>query len=70
MTKTIFRIVLVAGGLVTAGYFFNQHKEAKVNDMVLANIEALANNEDESLLCAGSGSIDCLGYKVELVVMQ
>lgn len=65
MTKTIFRIVLVAGGLVTAGYFFNQHKEAKVNDMIFANVEALANNEDESFICAGSGSIDCLSYKVE-----
>lgn len=60
--------MLVAGGLLTAGYLFNQHKEAKVNDMVLANIEALANNEGPALSCAGSGSIDCIGYKVEIKI--
>lgn len=68
MKKTVFKTMLVAGVLLTAGYLFNQHKEAQMNEMIFANIEALANNEDESLACAGSGSIDCMGYKYKIKI--
>lgn len=31
MKKTVLKIMLVAGVLLTAGYLFNQHKEAQMN---------------------------------------
>lgn len=44
-------------------------KENNISDVVLQNIEALAEDEySEATFCYGRGSVDCFGRKVEMKI--
>lgn len=49
-----------------SGYLLKQQQKTTLSDLVLSNIEALAQNENEPLFCSGSGSILCNGKYVKL----
>ncbi len=49
MKKKIFGAALIAAMAITAGWNFNQRQnEVELSDLTLANVEALARNEDNS----------------------
>lgn len=58
--KTAFLLVAIVGL-----YCFQKKDNNTIKNLALANIEALAAGEGGGTFCAGSGSIDCRGYKVE-----
>ena len=45
-------------------YSNTKQEVSGVNEMVWANIEALAQNESGNYMCWDSGDIDCYGHKV------
>ena len=64
MKKKTFKLVLGLATIIAAGYLYTkQSSENNMTDLVYANIEALANPEDEyiDVLCLGEGSVDCYG---------
>ena len=54
-------IMLVMATIIVATFFLTKvNKEEKMSDIVLANVEALANNEfDEGYFCYGTGEVIC-----------
>lgn len=68
MKKTIIKCVVVACGVIAGCYLYSQ-KENNISDVVLQNIEALAEDEySEATFCYGRGSVDCFGRKVEMKI--
>lgn len=63
-------IFLVVGGISLFIHCLNQSNESqKLQDLAFTNIEALAQNEGVGKrYCAGSGSLDCNGYKVRTII--
>ncbi len=50
---------------VVLGYLYVQPKSVQLNDLVFANVEALASGEDSgNIMCFNSGDVDCRGQKV------
>ena len=68
MKKTILKLPLVIC-LITASCYLYLQKDNDLNNLVIKNIEALANNEngqsDKNYSCFGTGEIDCYGDKVD-----
>lgn len=66
MKKIILKLTLVICLVVTSCYLYLQ-KDNEFNDLVIKNIEALAEDEyyEEDYYCYGIGSVDCYGDKVE-----
>lgn len=58
--KISFLLVAIVGL-----YCFQKKENRTIKNLALANIEALAAGEGGGTFCAGSGSIDCVGYKVD-----
>ena len=55
-------IMLVMAVIIVATFFLTKaNKEEKMSDIVLANVEALANNElaDNQYFCYGVGKVTC-----------
>lgn len=50
-----FSVALIICGL---GYFQQRNREAR-SELLLSNIEALANDENVNADCIGIGSVDC-----------
>lgn len=48
-----------------SGYLLKQQQKTTLSDLVLSNIEALAQNENDRPGCLGSGSIFCNGIYVK-----
>lgn len=69
MKKTILKLTLAICLVVTSYYLYLQ-KNNGFNDLVIKNIEALAEDEyhEEDVYCYGTGSIDCYGDKVEMKI--
>lgn len=69
--KTSLKVVLPLAAVVTSVYFFNaQRSSSRVSDLLLQNIEALAKDENPSVIsCGGTGSVNCPinGVKVKYV---
>lgn len=68
MKKKVFVIALcLICGIST---FFSLNSKQEIDDLLLANIEALAFGEGVPVDCMGYGSVDCpgKGVKVEYVV--
>ncbi len=53
--KLIFVLVIV----LAIVYGWNLNNDKSVNDVLIGNIEALANPENANYVCYGYGSIDC-----------
>lgn len=66
--------LLIVGSLlmvVTAIYFCVNSEKTELSDLLLKNVEALADNEyDSAVHCFGNGSVDCphTNVKVEYVM--
>ena len=54
-------IMFVMATIIVATFFLTKaNKEEKMSDIVLANVEALANNEFEpGYICYGTGKVTC-----------
>ena len=64
--KTLVKLILAAGCLITAYCFSGNRETTDLNKLAFQNIEALAQGEnDADANCYGCGSVDCRGYKVE-----
>lgn len=64
--KTLVKLIFVAGSLLTAYCFSDNHEMTDLNKLAFQNIEALASGEDDdNAYCYGYGSVDCRSYKVE-----
>ena len=65
MKKTILKLPLVIC-LITASCYLYLQKDNDLNNLVIKNIEALAEDEyyEEDVYCYGIGSVDC--YAVHL----
>ena len=62
MNKKILNTIFFISIAIAASYNYNQiHKDIKLSDLALANIEALARNEDDESWGGGCG-ITC-GYQ-------
>lgn len=64
MKKRTFKLALGVTSFIAASYFYAaQTSENYITELTSANIEALANPEDEyiDVLCLGEGAIDCYG---------
>ena len=60
MMKTKLLIVGSLLMVVTATYFCVNPEKTELSDLLLKNVEALADNEyDSPTRCYGSGSVDC-----------
>lgn len=75
MKKKTFKLVLGLVTIIAAGYLYTkQSSENNMTDLVYANIEALANPEDDDdymdVLCLGGGSVDCYGDWVKTKVIN
>lgn len=68
MKKTIFKISLCVV-CFTAICFLGKQKNNKISELVLCNVEALAENESYiHVYCYGDGSVDCYGRNVEMKI--
>lgn len=68
MKKSCIKFVVIAIlGLIGISIFSIDTNTKQLTELVLENIEALAQSEgpNENVICFGSGDIDCYGYKVE-----
>lgn len=68
MKKKLIGVAVIAAIAVTAGWNFNQSKnEMKLNDIALANVEALASGEgsgnDKSLAQKNNGEYCCAKHE-------
>lgn len=64
MRKKTFKLTLGLISIIAATYLYTaQSNENGMTELTFANIEALANPEDEyiDVLCLGEGSVDCYG---------
>ncbi len=66
-SKKLKQMVSVAILFVIAvgGYQYVQDQEPVVDEILLENIEALANSETGNYMCAYPGDLDCHGRKVK-----
>lgn len=67
------KLLIVSSLLITviATYFYSDSEKTELSDLLLKNVEALADNECVSkVYCWGSGSVDCpiADAKVEYVM--
>ena len=69
MKKTILKLPLVIC-LITASCYLYLQKDNDLNNLVIKNIEALAEDEyyEEDYYYYGIGSVDCYGDKVEMKI--
>ena len=69
MKKTILKLPLVIC-LITASCYLYLQKDNDLNNLVIKNIEALAEDEyyEEDVYCYGIGSVDGYGDKVEMKI--
>lgn len=63
--KQLFKITFLLA-CVASAFYLGTSENKEVHDLAINNIEALAREEGSSgsVHCFGSGSVDCLGYKV------
>ena len=56
--------------LITASCYLYLQKDNDLNNLVIKNIEALAEDVyyEEDYYCYGRGSVDCYGDKVEMKI--
>lgn len=65
--KKLF-VCLIVCGFSLFTWFSNDHTEMKT-ELFVDNLEALASGEGSgNILCVGVGSVDCRGYKAEVVI--
>ena len=56
MKKKLFGIMLVLAVILFAGYtVYNSHGDIKLSDVTLANLEALADENDDNSEAGGAG---------------
>lgn len=69
--KTSLKVILFLAVISASSYFwYSANTSLCVNDLLLQNIEALANDENPSnVSCGGTGSVNCPinGVKVKYV---
>jgi len=66
--KKLFMILIVCGFALFV-WFSNNNARIKTEVFTDTNIEALASGETgSSFLCVGSGSLDCRGSKVQVII--
>ena len=65
--KMIISFIVVA---TVMSFIGSSYSNNNTNDLLLDNIEALANGEQENgIKCIGEGTVDCpIGIKVEAVI--
>lgn len=65
--KMVFSFIVVA---TVMSFISSSYSNDNTNDLLLDNIEALANGEQEnSIKCIGEGTVDCpIGIKVRAVI--
>lgn len=65
--KMIISFIVVA---TVMSFIGSSYSNNNTNDLLLDNIEALANGEQENgIKCIGEGTVDCpIGIKVEVVI--
>ncbi len=65
--KMVFSFIVVA---TVMSFISSSYSNDNTNDLLLDNIEALANGEQENgIKCIGEGTVDCpIGIKVEAVI--
>jgi hypothetical protein len=64
--KRLIKFLFIVACIVAAWNFIPK-KEANIPDLMLENIEALANGEGSSgTWCFGSGTIECFGQRVDM----
>lgn len=65
--KMIFSFIVVA---TVMSFIGSSYSNNNTNDLLLDNIEALANGEQENgITCIGEGTVDCsIGIKVRAVI--
>ena len=72
MKKKFYATLLAVAVIAFTGYnvYRSQKADASLFDMAMANVEALANGEQENgIKCIGEGTVDCpIGIKVEAVI--
>ena len=68
MKKKMMGIIAIVAIAAVAGYnVYVSQSNAKLSNLALNNIEALADNEDTTNhACYGYGDIDCFGIKAKL----
>lgn len=66
--KMVFSFIVVATVMSFIGFSYSNNNNT--NDLLLDNIEALANGEQENgITCMGEGTVDCpIGIKVRAVI--
>ena len=64
----VFSFIVVATVMSFIGFSYSNNNNT--NDLLLDNIEALANGEQENgITCMGEGTVDCpIGIKVRAVI--
>ncbi|MDR1341522.1 MAG: NVEALA domain-containing protein [Prevotellaceae bacterium] len=67
MKRIIIGILIFSGLLAGVSYsvLCANHKP-QITDLVLKNVEALAQGESSSTFCLGHGEVECYGAKVEV----
>ena len=75
MRKKTFKLTLGLISFIAATYLYTaQSNENGMTELTFANIEALANPEDDDdymdVLCLGWGSVDCYGDWVKTKVIN
>ena len=72
MKKKYYAALLAVVVIAFTGYnvYQSQKADASLSDLAMANVEALANGEQENgIKCIGEGTVDCpIGIKVEAVI--
>lgn len=65
--KMVLSFIIVA---TVMSFISSSYSNDNTNDLLLDNIEALANGEQENgIKCIGEGTVDCpIGIKVEAVI--
>ena len=58
MKKTVFKILFVAAFIMAAGYSaYSSEQDAEMSDLALANVEALAWDENRLMIGCDGGSV-------------
>lgn len=69
MKKKVIAAAVTLVGLVSI-YSGTQRGKITTQDLVLENVEALANDESVKITCIGRGNIDCIDFdcKVKYII--
>lgn len=68
MKKIILKGTVIIA-CIAGAYYLYTGQSSNVTNLALANIEALASGESGgNFHCFGSGSVDCLGQKVDMKI--